>query len=81
MNSQAYIAFGRLLAVLIVSVAAVLGWKFDANLILNIILSALGVYGMARELWWTNNNVTKAAQEAQLLLNEIKEKNKNEDVD
>lgn len=71
-NSQTAIAFARLLVVLIVSVAAAFGWALDADLAFNIVASALGVIGMMWGLWWKNNNVTEPAQEAQLLLDELK---------
>lgn len=71
-NAQTATAFARLAVVLVVSIAAVFGWALDADLVFNIILSALGVVGMIWGLWWKNNNVTEPAQEAQLLLDELR---------
>ena len=71
LNSQTIIAFARLAVTLILSVAAVFGWALDWSLTYNVIVSALGL-AMLFWAWWKNNNVTEAAQEAQLLLDEIK---------
>lgn len=71
-NAQTATAFARLLVVLAVSVAAAFGWVLDADIVFNIVLSALGVIGMVWGLWWKNNNITEPAQEAQLLLDELK---------
>lgn len=72
-NSQSAIAFARLLVTLAVGVATVFGWTLDAELWLNIILSIAGVVLFAYS-WWKNNNITSAAQEAQEVLNEIKQR-------
>lgn len=72
LNSQTIVAFARLAVTLILSVAAVFGWALDWGLVYNVIVSALGL-AMLLWSWWKNNNVTQAAQEAQLLLDEIKE--------
>ena len=79
-NAETWSAFARLAVTLIVSVATVFGWTLDANLILNILLSAGAICLMVRALWWKNNNVTEAAQEAQLLLDEIKQRDKKPDA-
>lgn len=71
-NAETATAFARLVVVLAVSVAAAFGWALDADLAFNIVASALGVIGMMWGLWWKNNNVTEPAQEAQLLLDELK---------
>lgn len=71
LNSQTIIAFARLAVTLILSVAAVFGWALDWSPIYNIIISALGI-AMLVWSWWKNNNVTEAAQESQLLLDELK---------
>lgn len=72
LNSQTVVAFARLAVTLVLSVAAVFGWALDGGLVYNVIVSALGL-AMLVWAWWRNNNVTEAAQEAQLLLDEIKE--------
>ena len=79
-NAETWSAFARLIVTLIVSVATVFGWSLDANLILNILLSAGAVILIIRMLWWKNNNVTEAAQEAQKLLDEIKKNDKEIDA-
>lgn len=77
-NAETALAFARLISTLAVSVVAAFGWALDFNLVFNIVASALGVIGMTAGLWWKNNNVTEPAQEAQLLLDEIKANNKAE---
>lgn len=70
-NAQTALAIVRLFVPLVVAVAAVFGWTFDAELLLNIMLSAGALLAFIWS-WWKNNNITDAAQEAQKLLNEIK---------
>lgn len=72
LNSQTIVAFARLAVTLVLSVAAAFGWALDWGLVYNVIVSALGL-AMLTWAWWKNNNVTEAAQESQLLLDEIKE--------
>lgn len=71
LNSQSVVAFVRLIVTLAVSVAATFGWTLDAELWLNVVLS-IGSVALFVYSWWKNNNITKAAQEAQEVLNEIK---------
>lgn len=70
-NSQTAVAIGRLIVTILASIAATLGWSFDADLWLNICLSILSVVLLAYS-WWKNNNLTLAAQEAQNVLSAIK---------
>ena len=70
-NSQTAVAVGRLVVTILASIAATLGWSFDADLWLNIFLSVLSVVLLAYS-WWKNNNITLAAQEAQNVLSNIK---------
>ena len=70
-NSQTAVAIGRLIVTILASIAATLGWSFDADLWLNICLSILSVVLLAYS-WWKNNNITLAAQEAQNVLSNIK---------
>lgn len=70
-NSQTAVAIGRLVVTILASIAATLGWSFDADLWLNIFLSILSVVLLAYS-WWKNNNITLAAQEAQNVLSNIK---------
>lgn len=70
-NSQTAVAIGRLIVTILASIAATLGWSFDADLWLNVFLSILSVVLLAYS-WWKNNNITLAAQEAQNVLSNIK---------
>ena len=70
-NSQTAVAIGRLVVTILASIAATLGWSFDADLWLKIFLSVLSVVLLAYS-WWKNNNITLAAQEAQNVLSNIK---------
>lgn len=78
LNSQTAVAFARLVVTLLVSVAATFGWTLDAQLWLNIVLSAASVI-LFVITWWKNNNVTEAAQEAQKVLDELKSGNDSEE--
>lgn len=71
-NSQTAIAIVRLVVGLLAGVFAAMGWAFDADFWANIGLSAMAVVVAVYALWWKNNNVTSAAQEAQAVLDEIK---------
>lgn len=64
-------AFARLVVTLVVSVAAVAGYALDSGLVFNIVFSALAI-ACILWTWWKNNNVTKAAQQAQQYLNDLK---------
>lgn len=70
-NSQTAVAIGRLIVTILASIAATLGWSFDADLWLNVFLSVLSVVLLVYS-WWKNNNLTLAAQEAQNVLSAIK---------
>lgn len=71
-NKETGIAFARLIVTFAVCVAAVFGWTLDYELWLNIVISAIAIICMVRGLWWKNNNLTKAAQEMQKELDEMK---------
>lgn len=73
LNSQSIIAFARLLVTLVVNGAAMFSWTINEDLFYNVVVSALGVIMMG-VIWWKNNNITEAAQEGQLLIDEIKDK-------
>lgn len=73
MNSERLMAFVRLIVPLIVGAAAMFDWAVDADLMMNIAMSVLALVSFVWT-WWKNNNVTEAAQEAQKLLDEIKQK-------
>lgn len=74
-NEETLQAFIRLIATLVVSVGTAIGWAMDMDLVVGIIASAVSIFMAVRFLWWKNNNVTPEAQEAQVVLDELKEKN------
>ena len=74
-NAETVKAVFRLLVPLAVSVLSTFGWDLDWDLWLNICISFIAVC-LFLWTWWKNNNITEAAQEAQLLLNEIKQTEK-----
>lgn len=71
LNSESAIAVVRLLVALIVSIAAILGVSLDPEVV-NIIVAIAAAVVVLAWVWWRNNNLTKAAQEAQKVLNSIK---------
>ena len=71
-NKDTAIAFSRLIVTFAASVAAVFGWALDVDLWLNIVISGFAIICMIYGLWWKNNNLTKAAQEMQKELEEMK---------
>lgn len=71
-NSQSAIAFVRLLAPLVSFCATALGITFDADVFANALLGVITIILFIWS-WWKNNNVTYASQEAQKVLNEIKD--------
>lgn len=71
-NRETGVAFVRLIIGLAGGVFATLGWAFDADFWFNIGLSILAVVIFVYTWWWKNNNLTKASQEAQLVLDQIK---------
>lgn len=76
-NAETIAAFARLVSTLLINMAAVFSWNINEDLVVNVIISALGVLMMG-VTWWRNNNITEAAQEAQLLLDELKSNEKKE---
>lgn len=75
-NSQSVIAVVRLGVALVVSLGAMAGIDIDGDAVANVVLAIASV-GTLAWVWWKNNNVTQAAQEAQIVLNEIKQKEEN----
>ena len=71
LNSETIIAFIRLCLGLVAGVAASFGWALEIDLWQNIIISVAAVL-LFIWIWWRNNNVTEAAQEAQRVLDELK---------
>ncbi len=75
-NSQSVIAVVRLGVALVVSLGAMAGIDIDGDAVANVVLAIASV-GTLAWVWWKNNNVTQAAQEAQIVLNEIKQNEEN----
>ena len=72
-NAERVKAVARLAVALVAAVAGGFGLTVDPDALSTIVLCAVataaGVYG-----WWKNNNVTKAAQDAQAYLDAIKKR-------
>lgn len=70
-NSQRVIAIIRLVAMLVCGVLGGFGLTTDpdalSTVLLIVVASCVAVYS-----WWKNNNVTKAAQDAQEYLDAVK---------
>lgn len=73
-NSQSAIAIARLIVTVLVAVAATFGWSLDGELWFNIVISVFALILFAYS-WWKNNNITNAAQEAQQVINVLKDDN------
>lgn len=72
LNKESIIAFVRLLCGLVVYGASLAGVYLDIEMIYMIVMILISVAVFVYSLWWKNNNVTKAAQEAQEYLDVIK---------
>ena len=70
-NKESVIAFVRLFCALISSGAAMFGFAMDADIMFTAAMSLIALVVLIWN-WWKNNNVTKAAQEAQEYLKVIK---------
>ena len=74
MNAESIRAIVALLVTAIVNVANVMGFALDWGTVFNVVLSVASVASVAW-VWWKNQNLTAAAQEAQKFLDELKEGN------
>lgn len=72
-DSETVAAVARLAVALVVTLFAMFGVSIDGDAIENAVLAVASVAVLAW-VWWRNNNVTQAAQEAQRVLDGIKEK-------
>lgn len=70
-DSETVAAVARLAVALIVTLGAMFGVQIDGDAIENAVLAVASVAVLAW-VWWRNNNVTQAAQEAQRVLDGIK---------
>lgn len=75
-NKETIIAFVRLLCGLVVYGASLAGVYLDVEMIYMVAMILVSVAVFVYSLWWKNNNVTKAAQEAQGYLDVIKKAEK-----
>lgn len=71
-NSQTATALCRLAVAIAANVCAAAGWAFDTELWMNLALSAASLVVLGY-VWWKNQNVTEAAQEAQRTLDYLKD--------
>lgn len=70
-DSETVAAVARLAVALVVTLFAMFGVQIDGDAIENAVLACASVAVLAW-VWWRNNNVTEAAQEAQRVLDGIK---------
>lgn len=69
-NGESVTAFVRLGVAALVTGFAMVGVEIDGSAVENAVLGAASVAVLVW-VWWKNNNVTDAAQEAQKVLDEI----------
>ena len=72
MNQERLMALVRLIVPLVVTIASMVGYSLDADVVFNVV-STIASVALFVWAWWKNNNMTEAAQEAQVLLNQLKE--------
>ena len=73
MNAESIKAIVALIVTCAVNVANVCGFALDYGVVYNTALSIASVACVAY-VWWKNQNVTQAAQQAQEYLDELKKK-------
>lgn len=71
MNQETLKAIITIIVTALVNIANILGYALDMDTVLNAVLSVFA-FACIVYSWWFNQNVTPEAQEAQLLLNELK---------
>ena len=64
-------AIATIIVTAAVNIANVMGFAMDADAWVNVILSVISAICIAWS-WWKNQNVTDEAQQAQLLLDDLK---------
>ena len=72
LNRESIIALVRLLCGLVVYGASLAGVYLDIEMIYMVAMIVVSIIVFVYTLWWKNNNITKAAQEAQEYLKVIK---------
>ena len=75
MNIERAKAIATIVVTAAVNIANVLGYAMDAEPIVNGVLSVISLIAIVYS-WWFNQNVTDAAQQAQLGLNQLKNEKK-----
>ena len=71
-NSTTAASFARLIIGIAAMVATTFGWAFDADLWYNIVISIFALVVLVYMVWWKNQPITSAAQEAQNTLDYLK---------
>ena len=71
MNKETVKAILTIIVTAAVNIANILGYALDMDTVLNAVLSVFS-FACIVYSWWFNQNVTPEAQQAQLLLNQLK---------
>ena len=71
MNTERAKAILTIIVTAAVNIANILGYAYDLDAILNAVLTIFSFVCILWS-WWFNQNVTDEAQQAQLVLNELK---------
>ena len=77
MNAESLKAIVTLIVTVALNVANVLGYALDFELWYTLLFSIASLAAVAWS-WWKNQNVTEAAQQAQIYLDELKGKHQKE---
>jgi len=75
MNMERIKAIATIIVTAAVNIANVMGYAMDADTWLNAVLSVLSAISIVWS-WWKNQNITDEAQQAQLVLNQLKNERK-----
>ena len=75
MNIERIKAIATIVVTAAVNIANVCGYAMDAEPIVNGVLSVISLIAIVYS-WWFNQNVTDEAQQAQLVLNNLKNEKK-----
>ena len=75
MNMERVKAIATIVVTAVVNIANVMGYAMDADVWLNAVLSVLSAISIVWS-WWKNQNITDEAQQAQLVLNQLKNERK-----
>jgi len=75
MNMERIKAIATIVVTAVVNIANVMGYAMDADVWLNAVLSVLSAISIIYA-WWKNQNITDEAQQAQLVLNQLKNERK-----